>query len=493
MPTRDAHLQFQKWAKEYGPVYSLILGTKTLIVLSSDEAVKDLLDKRSAIYSDRQDMYIGQTLCSGGLRFLMMRYGPTWRMVRKMCHNLLNVSAAKSYVPYQSLENKQMLYEMLLQPELFLNNIRRYSNSLTTSMVFGWRTTTHDDPKLMQLFEGFNEFAVINQTGTAALIDFFPVLRLLPDFILPTQARAKELHRVEKDLYKGHYLTCKQAIKDGTAKPCFCVDLARQQEQEGFSDDLAAYISGTLLEAGSDTTSSTLYGFVQAMVLFPDVQKKAQEEIDRVVGQGRVPDMDDEPKMQYVRGCIKESLRWMPTTPLGAVPHAVTKDDEYMGYKIPQGAGVMNNAYTINMDPIRNPEPRRFEPLRYKDDTQSLADSAANPDGTKRDQFTFGAGRRICQGMHVAERSLFLGVSRLLWAFDITPAKDASGKDILPDPEKLTQGFVCMPEPYQATIKPRSAHKAELIKKEWEAAQEELDAKTKQWKKVPDGMALPQL
>jgi hypothetical protein len=72
MPPQDAHLQFEKWAREYGPVYSLILGTKTLIVLSSDEAVKDLLDKKSGIYSDRQDMYIGQTLCSGGLRFLMM-------------------------------------------------------------------------------------------------------------------------------------------------------------------------------------------------------------------------------------------------------------------------------------------------------------------------------------------------------------------------------------------------------------------------------------
>lgn len=72
MPTRDAHLQLQKWAQEYGPVYSLILGIKPLIVLSSDQAVKALLDKRSALYSHRQEMYIGQTLCSGGLRMLMM-------------------------------------------------------------------------------------------------------------------------------------------------------------------------------------------------------------------------------------------------------------------------------------------------------------------------------------------------------------------------------------------------------------------------------------
>lgn len=72
MPTRDVHLQFAKWAREYGPIYSLILGTKTLIVLSTDEAVKELLDRRSNLYSHRQEMYIGQTLCSGDLRLLMM-------------------------------------------------------------------------------------------------------------------------------------------------------------------------------------------------------------------------------------------------------------------------------------------------------------------------------------------------------------------------------------------------------------------------------------
>ena len=407
-----------------------------------------------------------------------------------MFHTLLNIQAAKSYVPYQSLENKQMLFEMLTQPDHFLDNIRRYSNSLTTTMTFGWRTTTHDDPNLVQLFEGFNEFAVINQTGTAGLLDFYPLLRRLPDFVLPTQAYAKKLHKLEKVLYKSHWLNCKQAIRDGTAQPCFCVDLAKQQEKEGFDDDQAAYIAGTLLEAGSDTTSSTLYGFVQAMVLFPDVQKKAQAEIDQVVGDSRLPEMEDLPDMQYIRGCIKESMRWMPTTILGAVPHALTKDDEYMGYRLPAGAGVMNNAYTINMDPQRHPDPRRFEPDRYKDDTQSLADSASNPDGSKRDQFTFGAGRRICAGMHVAERSLYLGISRMLWAFDIFPAKDGNGRDVLPDPEKLTQGFVCMPEPYQATIRPRSQAKADFIRTSWTDAQEELDPETKQWKQVPEAMKL---
>ncbi|CAI4218398.1 unnamed protein product [Parascedosporium putredinis] len=486
MPTRDAHLQFEKWAREYGPVYSLILGTKTMIILSSDRAVKDLLDKRSNKYSHRQEMYVGQVLCSGGLRVLMMGYGPQWRSARKMIHGLLNVSAAKSYVPYQVLENKQMLHEFLVDPDHFLHHIRRYSNALTTTMVFGWRTPTYEDKKMKQLFDGFSEFADINQTGVAAILDSFPLLRSLPDFVVGLKKTAKKLHAREKDLYLSHWLKVKEEITGGTVNPCFCEELAAMQKTEGFSDDQAAYISGTLLEAGSDTTSSTLYAFVQAMLIFPEVQQKAFDEIERVVGSGRLPTMEDEMDLPYVRGCVKESLRWMPTTILGAVPHAVTEDDWYDGYLIPKDAGVMNNVWAINMDPERHPDPRRFDPERYINDHQSLADAAANPDPSKRDQFTFGAGRRICPGIHVAERSLFLGMARILWAFKIEPKVDANGKPIIPDHNKLTQGFVCMPEPFEAKITPRSKERAATVEKEWTSAQEEcLDPKTKQWRVSP--------
>lgn len=88
----------------------------------------------------------------------------------------------------------------------------------------------------------------------------------------------------------------------------------------------------------------------------------------------------------------------MPTTILGGVPHATTSDDIYKGYLIPKGAGVMNNVWAINMDPTRAPIPRKFDPTRYEKDNLSLYDSTSNPDATKRDHFTFGAGRRICPG-----------------------------------------------------------------------------------------------
>jgi hypothetical protein len=72
MPKDDPHLQFQNWAQKYGPIYSLMLGTKTMIVINSGHVVKELLDKKSAITSARPDLYFGQTLMSGGKRMVMM-------------------------------------------------------------------------------------------------------------------------------------------------------------------------------------------------------------------------------------------------------------------------------------------------------------------------------------------------------------------------------------------------------------------------------------
>jgi hypothetical protein len=156
--------------------------------------------------------------------------------MRKMVHNLLNQNVAQKYVPYQILENKQMLFDLLNTPDDFLKHIRRYSNALTTSMVFGWRTPTYENKDMQQLFDGFSEFADINQTGTAALIDFYPLLRRLPDWILRTQKKAKDLHKVERELYLKHWMRAKAEIGEGSISQCFCVGMAEVQEKEGFSD-----------------------------------------------------------------------------------------------------------------------------------------------------------------------------------------------------------------------------------------------------------------
>ncbi|KAF4777390.1 cytochrome P450 [Colletotrichum scovillei] len=489
IPTTQSHHQFKKWAKEYGPVYSLILGTKVMIVLSSDRAVKDLLDKRSNIYSSRTDLYLGNVV-SGNLRVVMMQYGETWRMIRKIFHQVLHINAAKGYVPYQDLESKQMLSGFLEEPDSFVAHIRRFTTSLTTQMVFGFRTTSIHDEKLKRLYHCVEKWSEVVGSSAAAMLDVYPPLRNL-GFMSPGKRYAEALHKEERALYVGHWMDAKERVLKGTAKPCFCVGIVESQKTLNFSDALAGYISGSALEAGSDTTASTLTGFVQAMVLHPSVQRQAQDELDRNCGTKRLPNMDDWDSMPYIRACVKESLRWMPTAILG-LPHAVIQDDEYMGYKIPKGAGVMLNVWAINMDENRFENPRAFDPSRYEGDKQNSFESAMNGDASKRDHYVFGAGRRLCQGTHIADRSLFLSISRLLWAFNLEKAVDTEGNEITPNADDLTDGFLVQPKPFPAKITPRSDAHVQVIRREWEASQALLD-ESKQWKEIPSGMVFESL
>ncbi|ORY71072.1 cytochrome P450 [Pseudomassariella vexata] len=492
IPNEKRHLQFQKWAQEYGPVFSLMLGTKVMIVLSSDVVIKDLVDKRGVIYSSRPQAYIAQDILSGGLRPLFMQSddsssGGVWKMARRLSHQILNISAARTYVPYQDLENKAMLLDLLESPQDFIDQIRRYSASLTTQMVFGYRTTSIQDARFKQAFGIFDRSSELIASRTAVMLDLLPILRMLPEFLIPVKKEGREIHRQERKLFRDLYLSAKQGIDKGTAKPCVCADLVKLQKQEGFSDELAAYISGSLLQAGSETTASILVGFVQAMVLFPEVAKEAQAEIDRVCGD-RMPDLNDASKLPYIRACAKESLRWMPGFFLG-IPHAVTKDDVYQGYHIPKDATVILNVWGVHYDPERHPDPRRFDPTRYINDIQSSIDAAINPDATKRDHFVFGAGRRRCQGIHIADRSIFLALSRMLWAFDFRRAVDPGTlQDVVPDMDEVVDGIMSLPKPFKANIVPRSSPKARKVREEWAEVSKQLDQKTLEWKDVPKGL-----
>jgi hypothetical protein len=141
------------------------------------------------------------------------------------------------------------------------------------------------------------------------------------------------------------------------------------------------------------------------------------------------------------------------------------------------------------MDPNRCPEPRRFNPDRFKDDFTTLYQSA-NGDPAKRDNFNFGAGRRLCQGIHIAERSLFLGISRLIWGFNLSKPLDENGVPITPDVDDLVGGITVQPRDYKAIIEPRSPGKVDIMREAWRGCQDLLDPETKQWKKMPEGMAL---
>jgi hypothetical protein len=131
---------------------------------------------------------------------------------------MLNVRVAKIFVPYQNLENMQMLCGFLDTPNLFVDHIRRFSNSLTTQMVFGFRVTRIDDVRLKKLFHCVEKLSEVMGSTIAAVLDLYPVLRRLPDFLVPMRSYCKELHREEITLFRSFWMEAKGKIINKTIK-----------------------------------------------------------------------------------------------------------------------------------------------------------------------------------------------------------------------------------------------------------------------------------
>lgn len=209
------------------------------------------------------------------------------------------------------------------------------------------------------------------------------------------------------------------------------------------------------------------------MLSSTDIVRRAHGELDRVVGPDRTPEFEDEPNLPYIRGIIKETLRMRPINKFGN-NHCNIEDDWYNGYFIPKDTVVMVNWWSIHYNPKYYPEPDRFRPERWIGYEYSASQAAALPDGNMRDHLTYGGGRRICAGIHLAEKSLYINVARLLWGFDLGLAEDENGREVKLDFETscLQPGSTSVPKPFPCEIKPRSERHENLLRQEWSTARE---------------------
>ncbi|KAH0840986.1 cytochrome P450 [Fonsecaea pedrosoi] len=478
MPRSKLHEGLAKMSEQYGPIMGLKLGAMDMIVINSYTTVKDLYDKRSSIYSNRVDNY----LRNFGYNLMISNRDndDVWRRQRKMYHTALTSTAATRYLPYQAsrdshvrkrFESIQLLWDLLNAPYDSFDALKRYTTSTGSTITYGWRVNRADNHYVTRLFEWIESYTLV---GIATQVtEFFPMLRPIvkytPNSLNKLNKELSRLTIMERDLWLDLLREAKSKVDRGKLNPCFAGDMLTNQDKDGLNEMEMAFNAGHAWAGASDTTFNTLHGFVKAMILYPEVQQQAHLELDRVVGADRMPEWEDRNQLPYVRAIVKESLRWCPTAVLG-IPHAAAKDDEYMGYKIPKGASVVQNIWGINNDPVRYPNPRKFDPLRYIDDRMLSQESAAQADPALRDHFTFGSGRRICPGMQVADRSLFMVIARMLWAFDI----ERVGDEVIEN-DAMTTGLVAGPMPYKSKCVPRDEKRAKLIADSWKEAEGWLD------------------
>lgn len=207
--------------------------------------------------------------------------------------------------------------------------------------------------------------------------------------------------------------------------------------------------------------------------MYRDAQTKAHDELERVVGDQRSPAFDDESDLPYIRACVKEILRIRPVTNIGT-PHFTSEDIVYKDYFIPKGTVVSINQYALHYD-HRYRDPGAFIPDRFLNHTLKAGAYAAHPDPYERDHFGFGAGRRICPGMHLAENSLFITLAKILWAFEIRPCETVEGKEEVLDmsDEGYEPGSNTLPKPYRVRFIVRNKEVESTLEKEWGRAKTE--------------------
>lgn len=445
--------KYREWTKQYGPVFSLQYGVHTVIVLGSYQAAHDLLDKRSNIYSSRPRSVMAGENATKGLSTLLMPYGPQWRAHQRLHASFLNIRISQLYRSLQDVESRQLAYEMLSTDD-FRDRYHRYSSSLIYALAYGQRMTRGDEQEIQDVDQIMENFLQAARVGTW-VVDALPILNYLPKFLAPWKQVAEDFYSFESKMNVQNLTEAQKKHSWNWSK-----QVLQMKEGKQMSNLELAYDVGIIYEAGSDTTTMALEIFTMAAVLYPAVMQEAQEEVDRVVGENRLPSFDDREHLPYIGAIVKEVLRWRPVT-AGGIPHAVIQDDEYMGYRIPKNATVIGNHWAIHLDESVFDNPMEFRPRRWIENP-SLPLAA------------FGFGRRVCTGQHIAQNSLFINIARLLWAFNIEHAYE-NGEKIDIDPLRFSQGFNSRPLEFQACFRARSPSRRSVIERAHFESEKDID------------------
>ncbi|KIW98759.1 uncharacterized protein Z519_00422 [Cladophialophora bantiana CBS 173.52] len=495
-PLKKPFIRFLEWSKQYGAVVGLNLDPQNVIVLNNYGSVKELFDKRGAIYSSRPDSYVSnELLCRNETHILLVPYGQSWRALRKAVQALLNVTAVDGPLPVQEAKASQTVYELMTSPEKCFTHIRRYSAAVILASVFGQRSASYEAPKVQALYHAQEQFTEILAPGATPPMDPFPFLRYMPTFLAPYKRWAANIRQEQRTLYSGLLNETKARTRKQDKIPCFMDKLLEGKEKSGLDDEQIVYTGefwygslwlafltarsdfGFKMEAGSDSTSSTLHSFVLAMVKYPEVLRKAQKELDEVCGPSKSPGSQDVKNLplhtsSHDRGERSDTtLRWRPVAP-GGVPHMLIQDDIYEGYFLRKGTIVFANTWSIHQDTSEYNRPEEFIPERFLNDkfgSKGNNQSSHDDESNRRVTYSFGARRRVCSGQRLAENSLMINMSKMAWAFDIKadPSAPPLGLDV---ETGHSGGFVFGPNPFSASFSIRSQQHQETILREYEEA-----------------------
>ncbi|TFK23525.1 cytochrome P450 [Coprinopsis marcescibilis] len=482
LPPKKPWITYARWAKEYKSdiIHLRILNT-SVAVLNSAQVANDLLGKRNILtFSTRPRLtYSGDRM---GWSWLMtsLSYGRHWKDQRLLFHQHLHPTDDSLHKVRTSEYVHRLMYQLATDPTDFMGLIKHCFGGIMCSLAYGLRTHPTNDPYI-QFTDKIATVMGDIMIPASSLVDSIPLLKYLPESFpgASFKRKAREWRELTVGFREVPFDAAREAIvsADGTAIPSFtsmCLegfDNTGSKSDSGNSDDeayntgLVRDTTGLFFIAGTASTSAVVYTFILVMLCFPEVQRKVQAELDRVVGRERLPEFSDEPYTPYLSAVIKEVMRWRPVSPMG-MAHYLQQDDIYEGYLIPANTIMIPNAWAMLQDERDYPDPFTFNPDRFLTPNGELRSDVRDPE-----TLLFGFGRRSCPGMHISVSAVWLTAANLLASFTISEAVGEDGKEVEPS-MAFTSGVTCQPEPFVCDIRPRSTCAVDMIRSAVESLRE---------------------
>ncbi|VFQ92048.1 unnamed protein product [Cuscuta campestris] len=425
------HISLSRLAAKYGPVMNLKLGTVNTVVISSPAAAKEALQKQDTFFSSGRA--VSDALRAHDHHRYSVAFLPVssqWRALRKMLTSHIFSGSkldANRQLRHRKIQDLISYCRKISQEggavdigmEVFKTNLNLLSNT-----VFSKDMCDPDSDSAKEFKDLVSSIMV--EVGSPNVADYFPVLRLLDPLGVRrrTAGHFGKVLRLFKDLIDDRTAAMGERSSDGGGRDDDVLDslLGSGEKGEAVDSTQIQHLFQDLFVAGTDTSSNTIEWAMSELLKNPDTMAKAQSELRKVIGKGKLVHETDITRLPYLQCVMKETLRLHPPVPF-LIPRKVDQNLTLSGHTILKDSQILVNVWAIGRDPTVWEAPLEFKPERF-------LELGMDARGKDFELVPFGAGRRICPGLPMAMRMVPVMVGSLLNSFQWRIEGDVLPQDL---------------------------------------------------------------
>ncbi|KAI0298174.1 cytochrome P450 [Multifurca ochricompacta] len=459
---------FSKDCKErFKDVMHLDAAGTPMIIFNSYNMAYDVLERHGSNYLDRPKLIMAQTFLNKGVVMSLLNYNSQCRRMRRASQAAFSKTAVRDYHSVQMKEATLLTSAFLTDTSRqdWQKEVQRAESSLILSILYDYPTLTSLDDTAMEGIETYNHRVSHSVYPGNFLVEFFPWMMYIPERFAKWKREGLKHGEEHYELFRGLVNRVRVDLANGGTTPSFSAFLLQNNDRNNLTEPEMSFLTGVMFSGGAESTVTTLIWWTLAMIAYPEVQRRAQAELDAVVGRSRLPTFADLPHLPYVRAMVKEILRWRPTVALG-VPHVASEDSWHEGMFIPKGTMCMANMWHCNHDrEVFGDDADDFRPERFLDEENGEVALGSTEEG----HISYGFARRICPGRHLANDALFIDMARILFAVKFERVPDENGNEVPLDTESIVDlGIVIRPKPYDCKFSPRFPEVLSILAEERE-------------------------